>query len=510
MADGRTGYLSEVSHSLNGNVISTLHATSAASFNSIVFSNDHRRTPEGSIGLKRRVGLMSGASLIVGTMIGSGIFVSPKGVLQRSGSIAMSLLVWTGCGLLSLLGALCYAELGTMITKSGAEYSYLLEAFGPIPAYLFSWVSVFVLKPSMLAIICLSFGEYVVSPLSVGCVPDPLLVKLVTILAIGIITFINCFSVQLATHIQNICTLAKLSAVAIIVIGGAVKLSQGHTQHLNKGFEGTTNSISDIATAFYSGLWAYDGWNNLNYVTEELVNPFVNLPRAISFGIPLVTVCYVLINISYLTVMSTTEVLASEAVAVTWASRVLGVMAFLMPLTIAISTFGAGNGTDFTTGRLTFVAAREGHLVGILSYVHIRRFTPSPALITNAILAMCMVIPGNIGSLIDFFSFTAWLFYGVTMAALVVLRWKKKNIARPYKVPLAVPFVVMVISAYLVLAPIIQQPQIEYMYALLFIVSGLIFYVPFVHYKLELRIMDKITVFLQLLLEVTPTSPVTS
>ncbi|XP_022244318.1 b(0,+)-type amino acid transporter 1-like isoform X3 [Limulus polyphemus] len=429
MAAAGTGYLTEVSHSLNGNALSTLHSASDASFNPMVSSNNQRQTPEGSIGLKRRIGLMSGASLIVGTMIGSGIFVSPKGVLQRSGSVGMSLLVWTGCGLLSLL---------------------------------------------------------------------------------GIITFINCFSVQLATQIQNICTVAKLSAVAIIVVGGAVKLSQGHIQHFNKGFEGTSSSFSDIATAFYSGLWAYDGWNNLNYITEELVNPFVNLPRAIYFGIPLVTVCYVLINISYLTVMSTTEVLASEAVAMTWASRVLGVMAFLMPLTIAISTFGAGNGTDFTTGRLTFVAAREGHLVGILSYVHIRRFTPSPALITNAILAICMIIPGNIGSLIDFFSFTAWLFYGATMTALVVLRWKKKDIARPYKVPLVVPFVVMAISAYLVLAPIIQQPQIEYLYALLFIVSGLILYVPFVHYKLELRIMDKITVFLQLLLEVTPTSPITS
>ncbi|XP_067133364.1 b(0,+)-type amino acid transporter 1 isoform X5 [Centruroides vittatus] len=457
------------------------------------------------IHLKRRVGLVSGVALIVGTMIGSGIFVSPKGVLLRSGSVGLSLVIWGACGLLSLLGALCYGELGTMITKSGAEYSYLLDAFGPFSAFLFSWVSVFVLKPSMLAIICLSLGEYIVEPLSTGCDPNPLLVKLVTTIAIGIITFVNCYSVNLATRVQNLFTAAKLLAIAIIIGGGLVKIAQGHTQYLAAGFQGSTTSFSDVATAFYSGLWAYDGWNNLNYVTEELINPYVNLPRSIAIAIPLVTLCYVMVNISYMTVMSSSELLASEAVAVGFANHVLSQAAAIIPIFVAVSTYGAGNGSCFTAARLSYVAAREGHLVDVLSYVHVRRLTPSPALIFNAFIAICMIIPGNIGSLIDFFSFTAWLFYGGTMLALIVMRWTKKDVPRPYKVPIIIPIFVLIISVYLVLAPIIQNPQIEYLYATLFIVSGLIFYIPFVYYKFQLKIMGRITLFFQLLLEVAPT-----
>lgn len=155
-----------------------------------------RNISEGDIsivGLKRRVGLISGTALIVGTMIGSGIFVSPKGVLERSGSIGLSLIVWVGSGLISLLGALCYAELGTLITKAGAEYSYILESFGGILAFLFSWISVFVLKPAMLAIICLTLSEYVVQPFFPDCQPDGSAIKLITVFFIGIICFLGIF-----------------------------------------------------------------------------------------------------------------------------------------------------------------------------------------------------------------------------------------------------------------------------------------------------------------------------
>lgn len=137
------------------------------------------------IGLKRRVGLFSGIALIVGTMIGSGIFLSPRGVLECTGSVGLSLVVWSLSGLLSLLGALCYAELGTLISKSGAEYSYILEAFGGPPAFLFSWISVFILKPAMLSIICLTLSKYIVSPLFPDCPQSTLLIKLFTIFSIG-------------------------------------------------------------------------------------------------------------------------------------------------------------------------------------------------------------------------------------------------------------------------------------------------------------------------------------
>ncbi|XP_049300917.1 b(0,+)-type amino acid transporter 1 isoform X1 [Anopheles funestus] len=458
------------------------------------------------IHLKRRVGLFSGVALIVGTMIGSGIFVSPSGLLVRTGSIGVSFIIWMACGLLSLLGALAYAELGTMNTSSGAEWAYFMDAFGAWPAFLFSWVSTLVLKPSQMAIICLSFAQYAVEAFVSECDPPLSVVKMVAILAIVSILFVNCYSVNLGMAVQNVFTSAKLIAVLIVICGGAYKLCQGNTQHLQNAFSGTTPSLGAIATAFYTGLWAYDGWNNLNYVTEEIQNPSKNLPRSIIIGIPLVTLCYALINVSYLAAMSPTEMIESEAVAVTFGNRILGVMAWLMPLSVTISTFGSANGTLFAAGRLCFAASREGHLLDILSYVHVRRLTPAPGLIFHSLIAGAMVLYGTIDSLIDFFSFTAWIFYGGAMVALIVMRYTKPNYPRPYKVPLIIPILVMVISGYLVAAPIIEKPQIEYLYAVLFILAGLIFYVPFVHYGYHPKFMDNVTLFFQMLFEVVPTT----
>lgn len=238
----------------------------------------------------------------------------------------MSFIVWTGCGLLSLCGALAYAELGTMNTSSGAEYAYFMDAFGAPPAFLFSWVSTLVLKPSQMAIICLSFAQYAVEAFAAECDPPQEVVKLVAILAIVLILLINCYSVNLATGVQNAFTAGKLIAILVIVAGGSYKLIQGNTQHLQKPFDSieesqddavkTVFNIGKLATAFYTGLWAYDGWNNLNYVTEEIKDPSKNLPRSIMIGIPLVTLCYALINLSYLAVMSAHEMIDSEAVAV--------------------------------------------------------------------------------------------------------------------------------------------------------------------------------------------------
>lgn len=454
--------------------------------------------------MERGVGLTSAVALIVGTMIGSGIFVSPKGVIQRSGSVALSLIVWAGCGLLSLFGALSYAELGTMIPKSGGEHAYLNECFGAIPAYLFAWTTMFVLKPAAVSIMSLTFAEYIVDGSTGGCTQHEVTKKLLACVCLLLVTFVNSFSVNLATKMQNVFTAAKLLAIAIVVGAGIYKLCQGHTEYLATGFEGSTTSVSDIATAFYSGLWAYDGWNNLNFITEELSNPYVNLPRAIMIGIPVVTVSYVMINVAYMSVMSTADLLTSDAVAVRFAAYALGPLAASVPLFVAISSMGSTNGSFFSGTRLALVAAREGHTLEIFSYIHVRRLTPAPSSIFLCMVAICMILPGKIGSLIDFFSFTAWLFYGGTMLSLIVMRFTKKHLHRPYKVPIIIPVIVFVLSMYLVVAPIVQKPQIEYLYASLFVASGLIFYVPFVHYKCRLGFMRKFTRYAQLLLNVAP------
>ncbi|XP_022339568.1 b(0,+)-type amino acid transporter 1-like isoform X2 [Crassostrea virginica] len=462
------------------------------------------------VNLKKRVGLLSGVCLIVGTMIGSGIFISPKGVLAGTGSVGLSLMVWVGCGIISLFGALSYAELGTMITKSGAEYAYLHEAFGPfhktlgpIPAFLFAWTSVLILKPALFGVVSMSFALYTTEPFF-ECGPPDTLVKIVSILCLLLVSAINCFSVNMATKVQNFFTAAKLIAIAVITIGGFVYMGKGEIEEISTGFEDTIQSPSLIALAFYDGLWAYDGWNNLNYITEEIQNPRRNLPLAIMIGIPLVTVCYLFTNLSYLTVMTRAELLQSTAVAATWGDRVLGVAAVFIPISVALSTFGAANGSCFTGGRLTFVAAREGHLPQVLSYVHLKKFTPLPSLLVSTFLAGLMVLMGDIFALIDFFSFTAWMFYGSTMAALLVLRYTMKDVERPYKVPIILPISVLCVSIYLVIAPIINDPRIEFLYAFVFVISGLVFYVPFVVMKKSLPYTDTVTKFIQLILWCAP------
>lgn len=464
------------------------------------------KQPKKATVLQKDVGLISGICLIVGTMIGSGIFISPKSVLMYSGAVGPCLLIWAASGVLATMGALCYAELGTMITKSGGEYPYLMEAFGNIVAYLYSWTTIIVLKPSSFAIITLSFAEYAATPFYPGCAPPPVVIKCLAAAAILLITGVNCFSVKLASYIQNFFTAAKLLIIIVIVVAGIVLLAQGRTETFSNSFEGSSASFGAIGLAFYNGLWAYDGWNQLNFITEELKDPRRNLPLAIIIGIPLVSACYVLVNVAYFTVMTPSELLSSQAVAVTFGDRVLYPVSWLVPLFVVFSTFGSANGSCFTAGRLAYVSGREGHMVKILSYISLKHYTPAPALIFNGIVAIFYIIPADINTLINYFSFAQWAFYGLTALALIVMRFTRKEFERPVRVPIVIAGLMVLVSIYLVLAPIIDKPELEYLYCTIFIFSGLLLYYPFIYRKFNWarKIMRPITKYLQLVMEVVP------
>ncbi|XP_063047934.1 b(0,+)-type amino acid transporter 1-like isoform X2 [Engraulis encrasicolus] len=456
--------------------------------------------------LQREVGLLSAVSMIVGTMIGSGIFISPKAVLEGTGAVGPSLCVWAACGILATLGALCYAELGTMITKSGGEYPYLMEAFGPVLGFLYCWTTIMVIRPSSFAIIALSCAEYAATPFYPGCTPPRLVIKSLAAAFITLITLVNCLSVRLAKYVQNFFTAAKLLIIFIIIVAGIILLAQGNTQNLSNGFEGPRTSFGDIGLAFYNGLWAYGGWNQLNFITEEMKNLNRNMPLAIVIAIPMVTGCYVLTNVAYFTIMTPTELLQSPAVAVTFGDRVLYPMSWVVPLFVVFSTIGAANGGCFTAGRLTYVAAREGHMIKILSYISLKYYTPAPALIFNGVLGIIYIIPADISTLINSLSFTQWLFCGLTALALIVMRYTKRDLHRPVKVPVVIAGLFVCVSCYLVLAPIIDKPSLEYLYCTAFMLSGLLIYLLFIHlsHTWSHSIMRPITTHLQLLMQVVP------
>ncbi|XP_025115068.1 b(0,+)-type amino acid transporter 1-like isoform X2 [Pomacea canaliculata] len=383
--------------------------------------------------MKRELGFTSSIAIIIGTIVGSGIFVSPKGVLQRTGSVALSLIVWVGAGLIGLLGGLCYIELGTLIQKSGGDYTYLKAALGNIFAFEFMWVSVIVGKTSSLAIMTLTLAEYVVTFFG-PCVNTEALKKMIAAAAVVLVGIVNCYSVRLAARVQVLTTAIKVAALVIILVGGVVMLFEGKTENLKTGFSGSTDSPSQIALAFYGALFAYDGWANLNNVIEEVKDPAKTLPRAIVAAILMVILLYTLTNVSYLTIMTSTELLESDAVAMLWGKRVLKSAAIIMPLSVIASTFGSSNGSAFTGSRLIFAAARDNNLPAFLSYIHVKQRTPLTSTIFTIAVALLMIAAGDVFSLIDFLSFLGWLFYGLNFSAVVILRFKMKDAPRPYRV----------------------------------------------------------------------------
>ncbi|KAG7526996.1 large neutral amino acids transporter small subunit 2-like [Solea senegalensis] len=415
------------------------------------------------VGLKKQIGLVSACAIIIGNIIGSGIFVSPKGVLENASSVGVALIVWVTTGLITAVGALCYAELGVTIPKSGGDYSYVKDIFGGLAGFLRLWIAVLVIYPSNQAVIALTFSNYILQPLFPSCLPPDSSLRLLAAVCLLLLTWVNCHSVRWATFVQDVFTTGKLLALALIIIMGIVQICKGHYHWLEPvhAFETFRDyDVGLIALSFLQGSFAYGGWNFLNYVTEELVDPYRNLPRAIFISIPVVTFVYVFANVAYVTTLSPQELLASNAVAVTFGEKLLGVMSWIMPISVALSTFGGVNGSLFTSSRLFFVGAREGHLPRVLAMIHVTRCTPIPALLFTLITSLLMLCTSDIYTLINYVGFINYLFYGVTVAGQIVLRYKQPDLYRPIKVSLVWPVIYLLFWAFLLVFSLYSEPVV--------------------------------------------------
>ncbi|CAF2801060.1 unnamed protein product [Rotaria sp. Silwood2] len=459
--------------------------------------------PTEEVILKRHLGIFSGVCFIVGIIIGSGIFVSPKNVLKDTKSVGFCLIVWAVCGLLALLGALCYAEIGTVIPRNGAEIAYLKEGIGSVHertgdilAYLFNWTNAFILRPASIAVLTLTFSEYFLAGIMDG--------KLASIHCCSCCTFTNIHldcgpPLELVKMLAIFTTSIVISSLNylclycsfVVMLININSFSVSAANRLNIIFViCTVKNPSGVALSFYAGLWAYDGWNSLNTVTEELKNPQRNLWLSIVLALPAVTVLYVLTNISYFTVLSKAAMLSSNVVAVTWGEAVLWHQAVrVLLILISISALGSANGTLFAAARYCMVGAQYGYLPEVFACIHSKRLTPLPGIVLQGFIGILFCLPSDIYDLIELFSFAAWIFYGLTFVATLCCKFTKKDAERVINVPIPLIIIIIIISIYLVITPVITRPSVKLLYATIIMLVGLVFYYPFVYRKMKFNIM---------------------
>jgi len=460
------------------------------------------------VALKPKMTLINGCTVIVGSIIGSGIFVSPSGVLKETGSVNMSLAVWIISGIFSMIGAYCYAELGCMIKKTGADYAYIMVTFGNFLAFIRLWAECLIVRPCTVTIVALTFSKYAIKLFFPECNPPDESVRMLAACCICILTFINCWEVKWATFVQDIFTYAKLLALFVIIATGIVQLGNGKVENFN--WNDTETDITKIALSFYSGLFAYNGWNYLNFVIEELQDPVKNLPRAIAISCILVTVVYVLTNIAFYTTLSVPEVLGSEAVAVTFAERLYGKFAFFIPVFVAMSTFGGVNGILLTSSRLFYAGACEGQMPEILSMIQVKKMTPAPAVLIVALLSLVYLCSSDIFRLITYVGFATWVSIGLAVFCLPWLRYKHPEWERPIKVNMIFPIIYILATIFITIVPMIASP-IETGIGIGIISTGIPVYFLFVDNRrrksnFEKKIIVNSTNILQKLFVVMPPS----
>ncbi len=432
--------------------------------------------------LKRDLGIWAALAIVVGTVIGSGIFRVPQSMILDVGSVRLVFLVWVVGGMLSLAGALTYAELAAALPGAGGEYVYLTEAYGPLWGFLYSWTQMWVAKSGSIATLATAFFEYTAHFVpqfeTIWFTVGPFSIKYGQVFALVLILLlggINYLGVRIGGDVQVAVTAVKVALIAFVIVAG---LLYAHPASATTTLPQTPPVFAGFIAALVGALWAYDGWNNVGMVASEIKNPQRNLPLALIGGTLGVIAIYMLANWAYFRVLSPAEVGAHKLVAAEMMQRIGGTAgANAVSIAAMISIFAALNGSILTGARVPYAAARDGLFFRSAARVHPAFHTPGVSILMLSAWSSVLVLSGKYEELFDFVIFGSWILYAMATASVFVLRRKRPDLPRPYKTfgyP-AVPCLFLVGATVLEVSTLWTKPR-QSIAGIILILLGLPFY----------------------------------
>ena len=448
--------------------------------------------------LVRGLGPWASAAIVVGTMIGTGIFLKPAEMAREGRSVSVVFAAWIVGGILSLFGALSFAELGASIPEAGGEYAYLRRGFGPAWGFLFGWMHSIVGRPASAASIAAGLMRFlgffvpaVAAPIFTWHIAVPGLTgwlkpydfvftwaQPLGVFWLVLMTGINYLGVRLGGGVQVFLTAIKILSV-LLVIGVAFALPVGaHASNPVWPSAAQTGLLSAFLAALAAALWAYDGWEDLNLVGSEVKDPERNIPRALVWGVSLVALIYLLFSAACLKVLSFESVANSTHVASDVVERAVGHgAAAWITLAMAISALGSMNSSVLSGARVPYAMARDHRFFSAAARVHPQYCTPSVSILALSVWSAVVVLSGRYEQLFTYVIFASWILYGMTAAAVIVLRRKRPDLPRPYRTLAypVLPVLFVVAAILLVLSTLLDSPR-ESLLGLGLIILGLPFY----------------------------------
>jgi APA family basic amino acid/polyamine antiporter len=372
-----------------------------------------------------RLGLFSGTMLVVGGIIGSGIFLSPSVVAQRVGSASLTVAAWGIGALVAIIGGFVYAELGARRPQAGGTYVYLREAFGTLPAFLYGWALFLIMATGAIAAVAMTGASYLA--MLIGWAPEQ--ARTIAIALIVILTLLNVLGVRLGATTGNVLTVLKLSAIAVLVVAALV-MSPANTLPVATVVatplvppQGLTATVVAMGAALVPVLFSFGGWQQTNAVAEELRDPARTLPRALILGVLIVAATYLLVNLAYLRALGVEGLAASSAPAADTMFVYLGPAGHtLITCGIVASTVGFLGMVILMSARVYQAMAADGLFFRSMAALHPKTQTPVVALVAQGAVALVLLLSGTYGQLLDYVVFADWIFFGSTAAALFVLR----------------------------------------------------------------------------------------